>query len=79
MLLPVEAPHAPAVGRIPIQMTSINWIQIAEARGIPAPPDALKFTASLDALESAFRPLVITLGLEMEPAIILSEQAVAGK
>lgn len=60
-------------------MTSTNWIRIAESRGIPVPADPTKFTATLDALETALRPLVAQLPFEIEPAVILSEPAVQGK
>jgi len=55
----------------------INWTQIAEARNI-VPDDPEKFNSVLSALESAFRPLVSTIPFTTEPAIILSESAVAG-
>ncbi len=79
----VECLSAPVVGRIPallqnpILMT-INWTQIAEARGI-VPDDPEKFSSVLTALEAAFRPLVSTIPFPAEPAIILSESAVAGE
>lgn len=55
-----------------------NWKLIAEGSGIPLTEgDIEKFSSSLDALEEAFRPLVATIPLEVEPAITLSEDAVA--
>jgi len=78
----VDGLTLPAVGRNPrpyallIRMTT-NWIQIVEARGI-TPADPVKFAAVLDSLETAFRPLLAGLAFETEPAITLSEQAVAG-
>ncbi len=79
----VECPLAPAVGRIPALLQSpllmtINWTQIAEARGI-VPDDPEKFSSVLTALEAAFRPLVANIPFPTEPAIILSESAVAGE
>ncbi len=57
-----------------------NWKLIAEGNGVPVPPGALeKFAPSLNALEEAFRPLIATIPLEVEPAITLSEAAVFGK
>jgi len=79
----VECPRAPAVGRIPALspnpfLMTINWTQIAEARGI-VPDDPEKFSSVLTALESAFRPLIATIPFPTEPAVILSESAVAGE
>jgi hypothetical protein len=54
-----------------------HWKQIAAGNGVPVPEGELeKFAASLTALEAAFRPLIATIPLEVEPAIVLSEQAV---
>lgn len=54
-----------------------NWKLIAAGNGMHVPEGELeKVAPSLSALEAAFRPLVATIPLEIEPAIILSEAAV---
>ena len=42
------------------------------------PDDPEKFSAVLTSLEAAFRPLIDTIPFTTEPAVILSEAAVAG-
>ena len=56
-----------------------DWIQIARARGLDIPQEAVERAApALEALEAAFRPLAAKLSHSVEPAIILSEAAVLG-
>ena len=47
-----------------------DWNKINEASGLHI-PDLARITASLDALEAAFRPLVKTIPHDVEPAIAL--------
>jgi hypothetical protein len=55
-----------------------NWESIASGNGLALPADQLaKIMLSLDALEAAFRPLVSSIPDHIEPAITLSEAAVA--
>ena len=55
-----------------------NWKKIAEASGLAFTDEHLAaFAPALDALEAAFRPLLSTIPFETEPAIILSESALA--
>jgi len=59
---------------------NVNWKMLAEARGIAlSTGDAERITPVLNALEEAFRPLTSQLRHETEPAIILSDAAVAGE
>jgi hypothetical protein len=54
-----------------------NWKAIASGNGLNLADEYLaKITPALDALESAFRPLVATIPHETEPSITLSEAAV---
>lgn len=54
-----------------------NWKILATANGLGIPEEQLdRITPSLDALEAAFRPLAAGIPFEIEPAIILSEQAI---
>jgi hypothetical protein len=58
----------------------IDWKAAAHARELNIPDEALdRIAPALDALETAFRPLVSQLPHEVEPAIILSEAAVHGE
>ena len=57
-----------------------DWIQIARARDLDIPREAVERAApALEALEAAFRPLAAKLPHDMEPAITLSEAAVLGE
>ena len=57
-----------------------DWTALARARGLDIPPDATgRIAPSLAALEESFRPLIARLPLTIEPAIVLSEAAVAGE
>ena len=54
-----------------------NWMELARARDLDIPPEAVERIApALDALESAFQPLLRKLTYDVEPAIALSEMAV---
>lgn len=53
-----------------------NWKQIASGHALAIPDDQFaRIAPPLDALEAAFRPLLARLPLEVEPAIILSPEA----
>lgn len=55
----------------------IKWLAIAQARQLGIPDEQIeKIAASLDGLEVAFRPLIQTIPLQDEPAVILSIGAV---
>jgi hypothetical protein len=55
-----------------------NWEAIASGNRLALPADQLaKIMPSLDALEAAFRPLASTIPDHIEPAITLSEAAIA--
>jgi hypothetical protein len=57
-----------------------DWVQIARARGLDIPEEAVERAApALAALEAAFRPLAAKLAHNVEPAITLSEAAVLGE
>ena len=57
-----------------------DWIALSRARALDIPEDQVaRIAPSLDSLECAFRPLLAKLPYDLEPAIILSEQAVRGK
>jgi hypothetical protein len=47
-----------------------NWKLIAEANQLRIPtPDLERIAPALDALEAAFRPLVMTIPDDVEPAV----------
>jgi hypothetical protein len=46
-----------------------NWKIMAESAGLEI-PDIGRITPALDALESAFRPLVKTIPHDVEPALV---------
>jgi hypothetical protein len=55
-----------------------NWEAIALGNGLSLPAEQLaKISPSLNALEASFRPLVGTIPHDIEPAVTLSEFAVA--
>lgn len=54
-----------------------NWKLIAAGSGVHVPDGELeKFAPAMDALEAAFRPLALSIPLEIEPAITPSEEAI---
>ena len=56
----------------------IDWRAIAQARAFPVSESEMEnIVRSLDALEQAFRPLVAGIPHDTEPAITLSQTAVA--
>jgi hypothetical protein len=55
-----------------------NWEAIASGNGLGLSAEQLaKISPSLNALEASFRPLVATIPHDIEPAVTLSESAVA--
>ncbi len=50
-----------------------NWKLVAEGKGVPLADEEVK---KLSALEALFRPQTAAIPMEVEPAIILSEEAV---
>ena len=57
-----------------------DWKQLAEARGLQLSADDLaRVVPAMEALEAALRPLCAKLPHAIEPAVILSEQAVVGE
>ena len=53
-----------------------DWIQLGRASGTP-PADLDRVATALETLERAFRPLVEAMPPSTEPAIILSDSALA--
>jgi len=48
-----------------------DWKKIAKASGLTIPAaEADRIAPALDALETAFRPLVRTIGPEVDPAVM---------
>ena len=57
-----------------------DWKSIASAKRIGIPDADLDAIGSvLESLESSFRPLVVTIPRDVEPAVILSEPTVQGE
>jgi hypothetical protein len=57
-----------------------DWKQMARARGWTMPDEELdRLAAVLTSLEIAFEPLTLEIRHETEPAVILSDAAVAGE
>ena len=57
-----------------------DWKSIASAKDVGIPDADLDGIVSvLESLEAAFRPLVVTIPRDVEPAITLSEPAVQGE
>jgi hypothetical protein len=57
-----------------------NWKAIASGNGLDlTDEDLAKIAPPLDALETAFRPLVAAIPHEIEPSVTLSEAAVIGE
>lgn len=57
-----------------------NWLEVARARDLNIPDDAIaRIAPSLDALHAQFRPLLAELPHTVEPAVTLSEWAVLGQ
>ena len=57
-----------------------NWLEVARARDLKIPDDAIALIApSLDALHAQFRALLADLPHTIEPAIALSEGSVLGR
>ena len=48
-----------------------DWKLLAEAQNLDIPADELpRVTAPLGALEAAFRPLIVDLPTDLEPAVV---------
>ena len=56
-----------------------NWKAIASGNGLNLTDEQLAIISPpLDALESAFRPMIAQIPYEIEPSVTLSESAVEG-
>lgn len=57
-----------------------DWKSIASAKRIGIPDADLDGIATvLESLDASFRPLVVTIPRDVEPAVTLSESAVRGE
>ncbi len=56
-----------------------DWKSLASAKRLGIPDADLDGIASvLESLDASFRPLIVTIPRDAEPAVILSESAVQG-
>jgi hypothetical protein len=57
-----------------------DWKKIARASGLTIPPaDVDRIAPALDTLETAFRPLVRTLGPDADPAVVFEAEMEDGE